>query len=45
MGYKWDFSAVLMPPEFWLRGAGYTVAYAAATTAAVSRARFCTEPP
>ena len=34
MAYQWDFSTVLMPPSFWLEGAGLTVAYAAATTAA-----------
>ena len=34
MVYQWDFAAVLSPPQFWLRGAAYTVAYAFATTVA-----------
>ena len=34
MAYQWDFSAVLMPPGFWVEGAVVTVAYAVATTAA-----------
>ena len=34
MTYQWDFAAVLSPPQFWLLGAGYTVAYAVATTVA-----------
>lgn len=34
MAYQWDFSSVLLPPEFWLQGAALTMVYAAATTAA-----------
>ena len=34
MAYQWDFSAVFLPPEFWLKGAALSVAYAAATTVA-----------
>lgn len=34
MNYKWDFSAVFWPPEFWLKGALVTLAYGLATTVA-----------
>lgn len=34
MGYRWDFSGVFLPPEFWIKGALLTIAYAAATTVA-----------
>lgn len=32
--YKWDFAAVFWPPEFWIKGALVTIAYAVATAAA-----------
>ncbi len=32
--YRWDFSSVFLPPEFWLKGAAVTMAYAVATTLA-----------
>ena len=32
--YQWDFRAVFWPPEFWIKGAGMTLLYAAATVAA-----------
>lgn len=34
MAYQWDFSSVFLPPEFWIKGALVTVAYAAATIVA-----------
>lgn len=34
MAYQWDFATVFLPPEFWIKGALVTVAYAAATTVA-----------
>ncbi len=34
MDYRWDFAAVLLPPEFWLLGAVYTVVYAIGTSLA-----------
>ena len=34
MTYHWDFSGVFLPPEFWIKGALLTIAYAAATTVA-----------
>lgn len=34
MVYHWDFSSVFTPPEFWIKGALLTLAYAAATTIA-----------
>ena len=34
MDYRWDFAAVLLPPEFWLLGAVYTVVYAIGTSMA-----------
>ncbi len=32
MAYQWDFFTVFTPPEFWIKGALVTLAYAVATT-------------
>ena len=34
MGYHWDFSGVFTPPDFWIKGALLTLAYAVVTTVA-----------
>ena len=36
MAYHWDFTTVLLPPEFWIKGALLTLVYAVATTVAGS---------